>query len=206
MLGVYNYTVILTYFGMLISFTGITCALQGNLHGALVCLMISGVCDMFDGKIASTKVRTPQEKRFGIQIDSLSDLICFGILPAVVVYTVSGRSSLSFYLSAFYLLCALIRLAWFNVDEEARQSSSEGGREVYLGLPVTTAALVIPALMGLGRLGRWPLELLGPVALLAMGVAFLLPFRLKKPALPGKVGMVLCGGAEFLLLCMAVDL
>lgn len=206
MLGVYNYTVILTYFGMLISFTGITCALQGNLHGALVCLMISGVCDMFDGKIASTKVRTPEEKRFGIQIDSLSDLICFGILPAVVVYTVSGRSSLSFYLSAFYLLCALIRLAWFNVDEEARQSGSEGSREVYLGLPVTTAALVIPALMGLGRLGRWPLELLGPVALLAMGVAFLLPFRLKKPALPGKVGMVLCGGAEFLLLCMAVDL
>lgn len=206
MLGVYNYTVILTYFGMLISFTGITCALQGNLHGALVCLMISGVCDMFDGKIASTKVRTPQEKRFGIQIDSLSDLICFGILPAVVVYTVSGRSSLSFYLSAFYLLCALIRLAWFNVDEEARQSGSEGGREVYLGLPVTTAALVIPALMGLGRLGRWPLELLGPVALLAMGVAFLLPFRLRKPALPGKVGMVLCGGAEFFLLCMAVDL
>ena len=36
MLGVYNYTVILTYFGMLISFTGITCAIQGDLHGALV--------------------------------------------------------------------------------------------------------------------------------------------------------------------------
>ncbi len=206
MLGVYNYTVILTYFGMLLSFTGITCALHGDLHGALLYLMLSGVCDMFDGKVASTKVRTAQEKRFGIQIDSLSDLICFGVFPAVIVYTVSDGSSLSFYLSALYLLCALIRLAWFNVDEEERQNNTQGSREVYLGLPVTTAALVIPALMGLGKLWNWPLPLLGPVALLVMGVAFLLPFRLKKPALPGKVGMVLCGGAEFLLLCLAVDL
>ena len=206
MLGVYNYTVILTYFGMLISFTGITCAIQGDLHGALVCLMLSGVCDMFDGKVASTKVRTAQEKRFGIQIDSLSDLICFGAFPAVIVYTVSDGSNMSFYCSALYLLCALIRLAWFNVDEEARQDSAAGSREVYLGLPVTTAALVVPALLGLGRLWHCPLPILGPVALLAMGVAFLLPFRLKKPALPGKVGMILCGGAEFLLLCLAVDL
>lgn len=206
MLGIYNYTVILTYFGMLVSFTGITYALHGSLHGALVCLMVSGVCDMFDGKIASTKVRTPQEKRFGIQIDSLSDLICFGVLPAVIVYTVSDSSDLSFYLSALYLLCALIRLAWFNVDEEERQAQAEGGREVYQGLPVTTAALVIPALLGLGRIAHWPLELVGPFALLGMGVAFLLPFPLKKPALPGKVGMVLCGGAEFLLLTLVVDL
>ncbi len=92
------------------------------------------------------------------------------------------------------------------MDEEERQNNTQGSREVYLGLPVTTAALVIPALMGLGKLWNWPLPLLGPVALLVMGVAFLLPFRLKKPALPGKVGMVLCGGAEFLLLCLAVDL
>ena len=42
--------------------------------------MAAGFCDMFDGKIASTRKRTRQEKRFGIQIDSLSDLACFGIM------------------------------------------------------------------------------------------------------------------------------
>ena len=207
LLGIYNYTVILTYFGMLVAYTGITLALHGNLHSALVCLMLAGVCDMFDGKIASTKVdRTIQEKRFGIQIDSLSDLICFGVLPAVIVYTVSSGSDLSFYISGFYLLCALIRLAWFNVDEEDRQSAETGSRSAYYGLPVTTAALAVPALMGLGQMWSWPLDKLGPAVLLVMGCAFLTPFRLKKPALPGKIGMLLCGGAELLILLAGVDL
>ena len=51
LLGVYNYTVILTYFGMLVAYTGITLALHGDLNSALLCLMLAGVCDMFDGKI-----------------------------------------------------------------------------------------------------------------------------------------------------------
>ena len=104
MLGVYNYTVVLTYFGMLVSFLGITFAAQGNLRAALTCLIISGVCDMFDGKIASTKVRTAKEKRFGIQIDSLSDLICFGVLPAMIVSHLTGSHSVGFYICGLYLL------------------------------------------------------------------------------------------------------
>jgi len=207
LLGVYNYTVVLTYFGMLVAYTGITLSLNGDLHGALVCLMIAGVCDMFDGKIASTKAdRTIQERRFGIQIDSLSDLICFGALPAVIVYMASNQSNAGFYISGLYLLCALIRLAWFNVDEEERQNSTDGAREFYYGLPVTTAALIVPALMGLGNMKDWPLDKLGPAVLLLMGAAFLAPFRLKKPALPGKIGMLLCGGAELLILLAGVDL
>lgn len=206
MLGIYNYTVVLTYFGMLVAFTGIAHAIRGDLHTALVCLMISGFCDMLDGKIASTKKdRTLQERRFGIQIDSLSDLICFGALPAVIVYTAAQGGDGAFYISGLYLLCALIRLAWFNVDEEERQEREAGSREVYFGLPVTSSALIIPALFGIGRLRSWPMHILGPVALTLMGAAFLTPFRLKKPAVVGKVGMVLCGGAELLLLLAGMD-
>lgn len=96
MLGVYNYTVVLTYIGMLVGFTGTSLAMSGNLHNALLCLMVAGFCDMFDGRIASTKVRTVQEKRFGIQIDSLSDLICFGVLPAVTVCSTATTSTVTF--------------------------------------------------------------------------------------------------------------
>lgn len=207
MLGVYNYTVVLTYFGMLAAFTGITHAIHGDIHTALICLMISGFCDMLDGKIASTKKdRTLRERRFGVQIDSLSDLICFGALPAVIVYTAAQGSDSAFYISGLYLLCALIRLAWFNVDEEERQERETGSREVYYGLPVTSSALIIPALFGFGRLHSWPLHILGPAALTLMGAAFLTPFRLRKPAVLGKIGMVLCGGAELFLLFAGMDL
>lgn len=205
MLGIYNYTVILTYFGMLTSFAGLTFAMNGSLRTALICLMISGVCDMFDGKIASTMVRTRQEKRFGVQIDSLSDLICFGMLPAAVTYRIANGSRIAFYIGALYLLCALIRLAWFNVDEEERQDRTDEARQFYLGLPVTTAALILPAALGLGHRFGFPPDMLAPIVLLLMSLAFLTPFRLKKPALPGKVGVLLCGGAGLVLFLTGVN-
>lgn len=207
MLGIYNYTVVLTYLGMLTAFTGITHAIRGGVRTALICLMISGFCDMLDGKIASTKKdRTLRERRFGIQIDSLSDLICFGVLPAVIVYTAAQRSGGSFYISGLYLLCALIRLAWFNADEEERLERNARSREVFYGLPVTSSALTLPALFGLGWMRGWPLHILGPAALALMGAAFLTPFQLKKPALFGKISMVLCGIAELILLLAGMDL
>ena len=85
MIGFYNYTVILTYVSLIISSIGICFAGAGKPYLAIFCLILSGICDMFDGKIASTMKRTRAEKRFGIQIDSLSDVICFGVLPAVIV-------------------------------------------------------------------------------------------------------------------------
>ena len=179
MIGIYNYTVILTYVGMLIGFIGITCTLKGKIHVALTCLVLCGICDMFDGKIASTKQRTREEKLFGIQIDSLSDLVCFGVFPALIVYVFDTRG-LSMFASAIYLLFALIRLAWFNVDESQRQDKEEGRRKHYLGLPVTTAAFIFPIVMNIHQ------GILAPYALIAMAIAFLTPFRVPKPTLSFK--------------------
>ena len=82
MLGVYDYTVILTYISLWISIGGMMLSLNGHLDLAVLCLALSGLCDMFDGKIARTKKdRTEIEKRFGIQIDSLCDIVCFGVGP-----------------------------------------------------------------------------------------------------------------------------
>ena len=87
MLGVYDYTVILTYISLWISIGGMMLSLNGHLDLAVLCLALSGLCDMFDGKIARTKKdRTEIEKRFGIQIDSLCDIVCFGVGPAIICY------------------------------------------------------------------------------------------------------------------------
>lgn len=206
-LGIYNYTVLMTYLGLVIGYTGITFAIHGNIQIALFCLMGSGFCDMFDGKIASTKKnRTLQEKRFGIQIDSLSDLICFGILPAIIVYKTSGSSDLALLISGAYVLCALIRLAWFNVDEEERQSMTNEARECYLGLPVTMAALILPLVLGLAIFFGWKIHVIALVVLAGMGIAFLTPFKIRKPELAGKIGILCCGGAELLIMLAGVKL
>lgn len=193
MIGYYNYTVILTYIGTLFGFVGITFAWNSDLKMALVCLMLAGFCDMFDGKIASTMERTKQEKRFGIQIDSFSDLICFGVLPALIVYQYSGGKFLHILFSAIYVLCALIRLAWFNVDEEERQDMEEKGRETYLGLPVTTVALLLPFFISGTKLINLIPDILCPWLLIFIAIAFIFPFNLRKPNTKGKVIMTLCG-------------
>ena len=85
MIGVYDYTVLATYLSLAFGVSGILAAMNGSPYSALLCLMVSGLLDAFDGRIARTKKnRTEQEKRFGIQIDSLSDLVAFGVLPACI--------------------------------------------------------------------------------------------------------------------------
>ncbi len=199
MLGYYNYTVVLTYIGMLFGFGGILQAMNGQYHGAIVCLMVAGLCDMFDGKVASTMERTCSQKRFGIQIDSLSDLICFGVLPATIVCSVSTLKWAPVS-AGLYVLCALIRLAWFNVDEEERQEAEGGSRQIYRGLPVTSAALIFPLMLGLSNRTAASARVFGPVLLVIMAALFITPFELRKPALAGKCLILICGIVEMGLL------
>ena len=178
MLGFYNYTVILTYAGMLAAFSGILAAVNGGQKAALVCLMLAGACDMFDGAVSRTRKRTPAENRFGIQIDSLASAAA----------------------ASLYVLCALVRLAYFNVMEEERQEQTDEARTCYMGLPVTTSAAILPAVYALkGWLGGGVIRM-DLLALCAMALFFLLPVRVKKPHAAGKTWIALLGTAEFLLL------
>ena len=204
MIGFYNYTVILTYLGTICGFVGIIYMANGNLKMALIFLMIAGFCDLFDGKIASTMKRTKSEKRFGIQIDSLSDLICFGVLPAFIVSQCSDVPVVRVLVPALYMLCALIRLAWFNVDEEERQDREEGGRELYLGLPVTTSALFVPMFISAIKLLKLPMNYVAPAILLVIAIAFITPFHVKKPGWAGKIAMVIFGIAGLALVIAGV--
>ncbi|MCL2488325.1 MAG: CDP-alcohol phosphatidyltransferase family protein, partial [Oscillospiraceae bacterium] len=163
LIGYYNYTVILTYLALCMAMMGIFICMsgsgvnengerwQGRPAGGIFCLMVCGALDMFDGKVARTRERNDREKQFGIQIDSLADLVSFGVLPSVIGYTV-GRQEEWFgdspvwygIVTALFVLCALIRLGYFNVDEIMRQAGTDEARKSYLGLPVTTVALILP--------------------------------------------------------------
>ena len=181
LLGFYDYTVVLTYCGMLFAFFGIMMSINARFFEALVCLMGSGVCDMFDGAVASTKLRTPEEKRFGIQIDSLSDLISFGVMPAIFVYMISECNPKVGFFCAFYTLAALIRLSYFNVMEEMRQDETDERRESFTGLPVTSIALLLPLLFTLET--KLNLHNGAPymILLVICGMGFISSFEIKKP-------------------------
>ena len=83
-IGYYGLSVVLTYIGLAFSVVGMAMAFQGNISIAVMCLILSGICDMFDGTIARACKRSDDEKKFGIQIDSLVDTVSFGIFPIVL--------------------------------------------------------------------------------------------------------------------------
>ena len=150
MIGVYDYTVIATYLSLLLGLGGLYSAAQNEPLDAMLCLMLAGLLDAFDRRIARTKKdRTEQEKRFGIQIDSLNDLVCFGVLPAAIGWSMDCDRLWFLATMSFFALCALIRLAYFNVTEEERQDRTSENRAYYLGVPVTASAALLPALAAL---------------------------------------------------------
>lgn len=189
MIGFYNYTVILTYIGLLSAVTGIFLSSGvGNIPAspkyAIICLMISGLCDMFDGKVARTRKRTEQEKQFGIQIDSLCDLVCFGVLPSVIGYSIGMKDWLDLPILVLYPLCAVIRLAYFNVTEELRQKQTCEVRKVYEGLPVTSVALILPLLYSFRNdIGHELFPAIYGIVLSIIAIAFITRFKIKKPGM-----------------------
>ena len=182
-IGFYDYTVILTYLSLISAFLGMCFAHQGSFTAAVLCLLFSGICDAFDGTIArSKKNRTEDEKAFGIQLDSLCDVVSFGIFPAFLLHCMGVRGPAGMILLCFYCVCAVIRLGFFNVQEAKRQQVEEGSGKFYRGLPVTTSSMILPLayLLRLILPGKVFRILLYIVPALT-GFLFILDFRVRKP-------------------------
>ena len=182
MLGVYDYTVVLTYISLMISIGGMMFAVNGHLHLGVMCLAISGLCDMFDGKIARTKKnRTEDQKRFGIQIDSLCDIVCFGVCPVIICWFSGMQTPWEVSILIFYCLAGLIRLAYYNVMEEKRQQETDEKRKYYQGLPITSIAVILPFLYAISNLCQDNFEIVLSLAMLLTGLLFVLNFKFPKP-------------------------
>lgn len=225
MIGVYDYTVILTYLSLLSAGSGIVIALSGDGHPyyGMFFLLFCGLCDAFDGRVARRKAgRTAMEINYGIQIDSLADVVAFGVLPACIGVAMMWRSPvfnhlfglmpkgygialrvLFFAVLILYILAAVIRLAYFNVTEEERQKTEGGTRLYYTGLPVTSASIIFPLVLLIQFLTpHFDVTFVYPILSLLMGFAFLSKIRIKKPKFKGIMIMVGIGVIEFILMIL----
>ena len=203
MIGFYNYTVILTYIGMIFGICGILSSFNGNIILAILFLMFSAVCDMFDGKIARTMKRTKQEKRFGIQIDSLSDFVCFGVQPAMIGYNIGMKEWYFLPIIIYYILTALIRLAYYNVMEEERQNKTEKDLEMCTGLPVPPSAIIFPVVYLVCRVLEVEASYVYAAVMILVGTLFIKKFSIKKLKTKGLIVMIVLGLGVLALLLLA---
>ena len=154
---------------------------------ALIVFAAASITDWFDGKIArSMKNRTEHEKVFGIQIDSLCDLVCFGVFPAVIGYHYNSVYPLRLIASIMIVLGAVIRLGYFNVMEEERQRNTTENRKEYKGLPVTTVAMILPLLfMGQHNIPRNIFPFVFHSFMILISILFVLKINVKKLSMKG---------------------
>ncbi|MBO4450179.1 MAG: CDP-alcohol phosphatidyltransferase family protein [Clostridiales bacterium] len=199
MIGKWNRSVIATYVGMLFAVAAMILTMA-NLYGyAMMCFMAAGICDLFDGTIARMCKRTEEEKNFGIQLDSLVDVVSFIALPIVFVVKFSGISWYAIAASVMYSVFGVARLAYFNVCQEENEDK-DSPIKYYTGMPVTYAALIFPIIYLLHVfLTNEVVSLLMCIVMEIMAILFILKLKFIKPGKKGYIFLMLLAIALFVL-------
>lgn len=157
-IGKYNKSVIITYLGVIAALIGsYLTVIEQMTRYAVLCLIITGICDLFDGVFARRCKRDEEEKAFGVQIDSLADMVGFVFLPICIGFSVGLNKWYHIAIFAVYTLAAITRLGFFNIT--VNEKSNEPVNH-YRGLPVTYAALILSMV--------WLLSLVSSVAIFAV--------------------------------------
>lgn len=134
--GVYILPNIFTTGNLFCGFWAIISVFQEKFYYAAVAILLASVFDILDGKVARLSGAT---SKFGVQYDSLADLISFGVAPALLAFSWALRPYGKFgWLAAFlFVVCGALRLARFNV------MSASGDTKYFKGLPIPAAATMI---------------------------------------------------------------
>lgn len=134
--GVYILPNLFTTGNLFCGFWAIICVIQEKFFYAAVAILLASVFDILDGKVARFSGTT---SKFGVQYDSLADLVSFGVAPALLAFNWALRPYGKFgWLAAFlFVVCGALRLARFNVQ------STTGEVKYFKGLPIPAAALMI---------------------------------------------------------------
>jgi len=134
--GIYILPNLLTTGNLLCGFWAIISVFQEQFYLAAVAILLASVFDAFDGKVAKLSRAT---SKFGMQYDSLADLVSFGIAPALLAFSWALRPYGKFgWLAAFtFVACGAIRLARYNV------LASSGETKYFKGVPIPVAAAMI---------------------------------------------------------------
>lgn len=188
-IGFWHYGIILTYLSVIFAVVGMVFSASGRAYIGVGCLLGSGFCDAFDGVVARTrKNRTAADKLFGERIDSLSDLVAFGIAPVLIGVGMGLTQWYFLIVYSLYALAALVRLAYYDVTEQLRMKEENCEKRKYFdGFPVTNAAFILPFFYLVSTMfeGFLVPSVCMAIYYTGMGTAFVARFKMPKPGVKG---------------------
>ena len=194
-IGFYDLANFITLTGLASSVAACFLAFTGNLQVAVLLFMLSGICDCFDGPVARrSKNRDEKKSVFGVQIDTVSDMVSFGVTPAILLLCMGYHNIIPIFsggpvlvgvvsmILIFYVMCAAIRLAYFNMLEITKKDKN--APKTFTGMPVPFSAIVFPLLF-LGAVTLPIPDHISAIFIIAFyfltAVLFISNFVMKKP-------------------------
>jgi CDP-diacylglycerol--serine O-phosphatidyltransferase len=134
--GVYLLPNLITAGSLFAGFYVIILSADGNFERAAWFILVSGILDGLDGKVARL---TGTTSKFGVELDSLADLVAFGVAPGVLLYTWALRDfgKLGWLAAFLFVICGALRLARFNIQVNTVESKR------FVGLPIPAAAAIV---------------------------------------------------------------
>src|SRR3954451_5930393 len=108
---------------------------------AFLLLPLALICDVLDGYVA--RMNRSRQSLLGADLDSLADVISFGVAPAVLGFTLGLRGGWDMLLLTYFVVCGVSRLARFNVTAAALSDSDTGKVKYFEGTPIPTSILIV---------------------------------------------------------------
>lgn len=190
-IGFYRSCDLLTMTGTSMALLGTVFAINGNKLLPIFCLIISGICDAFDGKLARKHESTKEQSVYGVQLDSLSDLISFGVFPLVLTVCCLPKNCYYAWIALiFYSLCGMIRLAYFNTLDICNKSE----KGYFIGAPITTISIIYPLVYlacFINHFKYYPL--IASIFFIFVGISFIYRIKIKKLDEKGKLILSILG-------------
>lgn len=175
-IGQYRVCDIITMLGTLFAIIGIILSLKGHFHLATLLMIGCAICDSVDGYFARKRNNTEFESTYGAELDSLSDMISFGVFPAIFVYKISYYS-IAKYIIPIFILSGLIRLTYFN----SLHITKKDEKGYFRGVPITVSAFLLPILYVFTFFNYKLYSSLIIVALIALSILYVTNIKIKKP-------------------------
>lgn len=113
---------------------------HGYIYAAMCWIALGTFADLMDGKVARWRHKS---SLVGQELDSLADLVSFGVAPAVVGFSIGFRSTLDMIVLTFFVMCGLTRLARFNVTVSKMKKDKTGKIAHFEGTPIPTSLLMV---------------------------------------------------------------
>lgn len=180
-IGYYNIANFITLTGLSASLCSCFLAFAGHYKAAVIVFMLAGLCDMFDGKVARATFRGDMKRKtFGVQIDTVCDVVSFGVAPGILAFAFGFRDVADIVIYILFACLGAIRLAYFNT--QALTETTDLNMKYFTGMPIPAICFAIPPLALLmtvlqPEVTHW----LFKAVYALIGISFVLNFRMKKP-------------------------